>query len=172
VGILRKSVEKIQVSLKSDKNDGTLHEDRCTFLIISRSVPSMINISDKSHRGNENTHFVLIKFFFRKSCRFLMTWKNIVERDRPQMTIWRMRITCWIPKATNRHSEYVNTYCLPSAKMVARKRLVVTFYVHFLSLQYSVGITYSIVYLLSVMGSQFYFYHKFSVICPLTKLDI
>ena len=23
------------------------------------------------------------------------------------MTIWRMRIACWIPKATNKHSEYV-----------------------------------------------------------------
>jgi hypothetical protein len=23
------------------------------------------------------------------------------------MTIWRMRIACWIPKATNTHSQYV-----------------------------------------------------------------
>ena len=29
-------------------------------------------------------------------------WKNIVEPDRPQMTIWRMRTACWIPKATKR----------------------------------------------------------------------
>ena len=34
-------------------------------------------------------------------------WKNVVERSRPQMTIWRTRIACWIPKATNTHSEYV-----------------------------------------------------------------
>jgi len=34
-------------------------------------------------------------------------WKNIVEPDRAQMTIWRMRIECWIPKATNTHSKYV-----------------------------------------------------------------
>ena len=27
-------------------------------------------------------------------------WKNIVEPGRPQMTIWRMRIAFWIPKAT------------------------------------------------------------------------
>ena len=34
--------------------------------------------------------------------------KNIVvEPDRPQMTIWRMRIACWIPKATDTHSEYI-----------------------------------------------------------------
>jgi hypothetical protein len=34
-------------------------------------------------------------------------WKNIVERGRPQMTIRRMRIACWVPKATNTLSEYV-----------------------------------------------------------------
>ena len=45
------------------------------------------------------------KNLFRKSCRL---WdnvgKNIVERGWPQMAIWRMRIACWIPKATNTHS--------------------------------------------------------------------
>lgn len=37
---------------------------------------------------------------------FLENWivyeimlKNIVERCRPQMTTWNMRITCWLPKA-------------------------------------------------------------------------
>jgi hypothetical protein len=34
-------------------------------------------------------------------------WKNFVEPDRPQMTIWRMRIACWMPNATNTHSVYV-----------------------------------------------------------------
>jgi hypothetical protein len=32
----RKSVDKIQVSLKSDKNNGFLHEDISIFLTISR----------------------------------------------------------------------------------------------------------------------------------------
>ena len=32
----RKSVEKIKVSLRSYKNNGTLHENLCTFMIISR----------------------------------------------------------------------------------------------------------------------------------------
>jgi hypothetical protein len=34
-------------------------------------------------------------------------WKNIVEPGRPQMTIWRVRLACWISKATNTPSEYV-----------------------------------------------------------------
>jgi hypothetical protein len=33
--------------------------------------------------------------------------KNIVEPVRQQMTIWRMRFVCWIPEATDTHSEYV-----------------------------------------------------------------
>jgi hypothetical protein len=40
-------------------------------------------------------------------------WKNMVEPDRPQMTIWRMRMARWIPKATNTHSEYVILIAFP-----------------------------------------------------------
>ena len=34
-------------------------------------------------------------------------WNNIVESDRPRVTVWRMRTACWMPKATNAHTEYV-----------------------------------------------------------------
>ena len=44
---------------------------------------------------------------FFKHCAFYEMWKNTVEPERPQITIWRMRIACCIPKATNTHSEYV-----------------------------------------------------------------
>jgi hypothetical protein len=40
-------------------------------------------------------------------------WKNIVEPDGPQMTIWRTHLTCWLPKATNTHSEYVILIVFP-----------------------------------------------------------
>jgi hypothetical protein len=33
-------------------------------------------------------------------------WKNTGEQDRPQMTVLRMRISCWTPKATNTHSKF------------------------------------------------------------------
>jgi len=39
--------------------------------------------------------------------------KHIVESDRPQMKILRMRIACWIPKATSTHSEYVIIIAFP-----------------------------------------------------------
>ena len=40
-------------------------------------------------------------------------WKNIVGRGWPQKTIWRMRIACWITKATNTHAQYVILTALP-----------------------------------------------------------
>ena len=61
----KKTVEKIEVSLKSGKNKkGTLHKDQYTFLIICRLVRiKMRNVLDKSCRENQNTHFVFSNFF-------------------------------------------------------------------------------------------------------------
>jgi len=36
----------------------------------------------------------------------------MVAPDKPQMT-WRMRIACWIPKATNTRSEYATPIAFP-----------------------------------------------------------
>jgi hypothetical protein len=48
-----------------------------------------------------------ITFFFENLAFCEIMWKNIVERGRPQMTIWCMRIACWIPKATNANTQDV-----------------------------------------------------------------
>jgi hypothetical protein len=74
--IFRKYLEKIQNSLKSEKNNGTVHEDRHTFSIISRSVLLIMkNVSDKSCRESRNTHCVINEFFFlQKWCRL---WDNV-----------------------------------------------------------------------------------------------
>ena len=53
------------------------------------------------------THFMFNNFFFSRAFYEIM-WKSIVERGRPQMTLWRMRIACWIPKATNTHTHTQN----------------------------------------------------------------
>ena len=39
--------------------------------------------------------------------------KNIVETGRPQMTIWRMRIACWVSKATDTRSVCVIPIAFP-----------------------------------------------------------
>ena len=93
---------------------GTLHEDQHTFLIMSRSdLRRMRNVSDRSCRENQNTHFVFNNFFFDNRAVYEIMWNNIVGLDTPQMTIRRVGITCWIPKATNTHKEYVILIAFP-----------------------------------------------------------
>jgi len=65
---------------------------------------------------------------------FEMMWRNIVERCILQMTIRRMRITCWIFKATNTLSEYVILNAFSTAITVARTCLSVKSYVACLKL--------------------------------------
>jgi hypothetical protein len=112
---LRKSVEKIEVSLDSDKNKGTLHDNQYTYLISRSVLPRMWNVSDKSCSEYQNAHFIFSNFFFSKIVQFMrQCGKNIVQPDGPQMTIWRRRIACWIPTATNAHSEFVIRIAFPT----------------------------------------------------------
>jgi len=52
------------------------------------------------------THILCSVIFPRKIVPFFfeIMWKNFVQPGRPQMTIWRMRIACWITKATDTHT--------------------------------------------------------------------
>ena len=56
-------------------------------------------------------------------------WKNIEQQDRPQMTVWRMRISRWIPKATNTHSQYVILPAFP-LKQWLHERSVISRYTY------------------------------------------
>ena len=74
----------------------------------------MRNVSDKNCREPQNKHFVFNNpFFFENHAVYEVTWKNIVEQGRPQLTIWHMRIACWITKATNTHSGCVILIAFP-----------------------------------------------------------
>jgi len=83
------------------------------------------------------TH-ILCSIFFPPEKRAVheIMQKNMVERGRPQMTIWRMRFACWIPKATHTHTHTHSEYVILLfyiAAMVVRTRPSVTLYVHCLS---------------------------------------
>jgi hypothetical protein len=70
----------------------------------------MRNVSDKSCIENKNTYFMFNNFFFlfpANRAVYEVMWNDIVEPERPQMIVGRMRIACWTPKATNTHSECV-----------------------------------------------------------------
>jgi hypothetical protein len=75
----------------------------------------MRNVADKNCRENQDTHFMFKKklFFFENRAVHAVMCKNIIEPDRPQMAIWRIRIAAWIPTATNTHSEYVILIAFP-----------------------------------------------------------
>ena len=61
-----KSVEKIQLSLKYDKNNATSHEDQCIFFHIIRSfLLRMRNVADKIVEKIKKTFHVQY-FFFSK----------------------------------------------------------------------------------------------------------
>ena len=68
-----------------------------------------------------------IIFFFENRAVCEIMWTNIVQARRHKMTILHICIACWMPTATDTHSEYV-----------IRTRLYVTFYVHCLACQFFV----------------------------------
>ena len=66
----------------------------------------MTNISNKIV-DKIKTYFVFSNSFSENLAVYEIMCKNIVQPDRSQMTIRRMRIGCGITKATDKHSEYV-----------------------------------------------------------------
>ena len=74
------------------------------------------------------THFVFSNFlFFENRTVYEIMWKNIVEPGWPQMTVWRMRIACWIPQATNTHTEYVNPIAHPLQQWLQERAVVLRY---------------------------------------------
>jgi hypothetical protein len=93
---------------------GTLHEGYFTWRVLYMKT-NIHFLSYVSHFllewemfhtkavQNLQTHAVSSVTFFSLENRavYETMWKNIVERGRPQMTIWCMRIACWIHEAKN-----------------------------------------------------------------------
>jgi hypothetical protein len=111
---------------------GTLHKERYTFFIISRSVLRMRNVSGKWYRENQ-TIILFLKTSLKRILPFVRKWKNIVEPDRPWMTIMRMRIVCWITKYTDTHTEYVILTAFPLQQCLHERDSVLRLYEHCLS---------------------------------------
>jgi len=67
----------------------------------------MRNISDKICRENETRILCSVTFFPENRAVYEIMWKNIVQPEEPQMSVWCMHMVGWIPKVTYTHSEYV-----------------------------------------------------------------
>jgi len=57
--------------------------------------------------------FYAHNFFFEDRAFYEIMWKTVVEWGKLQIQIRRMRIACWVLKATNTHSEYVILTAFP-----------------------------------------------------------
>jgi hypothetical protein len=75
----------------------------------------MRNISDKSFRENQNTHFVFsnLRNNVEKYCTAGQTTDNNINR--------RVRIACWITKAPDTHSDYVILIAFPRQELLRER---------------------------------------------------
>jgi hypothetical protein len=89
----------------------------------------MRNVSKKTCRENQNTHFVFSNFCPKNRTVYEIRWKYFEEPVRPQMTVRRSRFACSITKATDT-LRICNTYCFFTAKIVIGWRLNFTLYEH------------------------------------------
>jgi len=111
LSVFRKSVEKIRVSLKSDTYNAyftwrpmSIYDHNSLTYFYSEKC-----FRKKLQWKSKNTFLCTITiFFFENLVVYEIMWKKIIVKpDKPQMTIWHIRIACWIPKATDTPSEYV-----------------------------------------------------------------
>ena len=131
-------------------------------MTISRSILLRIkkNVLDKSCRKIK-THFVYGNFF----PKIAPLWDNVEKCGGARgatndVTLWRMRVACWINKTTRSHAHadahalghphtpthtpICNTYCFSTATVVSWTRLSVTLYVHCLYCCNSLHLTVSV----------------------------
>ena len=88
----------------------TLDEDRRKFVYLVQLFLEWEMFHTKVVAKTGTHNFLL---FPENHEVYEIMWKGTVEPGRPQLTIWRMRVAYWIPKATNARSEYVIFIAFP-----------------------------------------------------------
>jgi hypothetical protein len=88
-------------------------------LLLKRLIPAKysvilrIRIVADSCRENQNTHFSLNNIFFENRALYEKMWKNTVEPDRPQMTIWDKGLQTGYLRLQKRDYDYVMRIAFP-----------------------------------------------------------
>ena len=139
--LFRKSVEKIQVSLKCDKNDRYFYEDVFTFVTKFFLDWEIFLIKDVE---KIKTHIICSVTFSRKLCGL----RDNVEKYGGDMTqtIWRLHVAYWISKhaqacaststraCVHTHT-HTNMYCFPRQQWFRERASVLPYtYIAFLVL--------------------------------------
>jgi hypothetical protein len=132
LSIFRKSVQKFQVLLMSEKITGTVHEEKHRFLIVSRSfLLSMRNVPDK-FVYKIKTHNLRSTTFSRNSGRLWDNAEITVCPDRPQMT--NDNGHCMLGTLGYKYTLRICIiYCFSTTTIVARTHLNFLLYIHCLS---------------------------------------
>ena len=75
---------------------GTLHKDQYMLQLSLLRIRNVSKILPNKFKHN----LCSMPFFFENCAVYEITWKNIVQPDKLQMIMRRMRIACYITKAT------------------------------------------------------------------------
>jgi hypothetical protein len=123
--IFRKCVQKIQVSLISDNNKRYFTRTP-TYIFLSYLAHLFLEWEMFQTKVVEKITIHVLSSVIIFRIRVVM--RKYCRAGQARLTIWRMRIVCWISKATNTHihthtHRFCNTHCFTTATMVLRKRL-------------------------------------------------
>ena len=104
----RKQVQKIQILLKSDKNNGhfTWRPTDIYGNIRLNASQKEKRFRQKLCRESKHTFMVNLSFFFRKSCHLWAKVEKYSTAGTVTITIWFMLFACLVPTFTDTHSEY------------------------------------------------------------------
>ena len=85
--IFEKLSRKYKFYLNLTRIMGTLHENLCTFMVLSRLI--LVRKKNVSQKFAEKlkTHISCIKTFSENRAAYEITWKNDREPDRPQVSL-------------------------------------------------------------------------------------
>jgi len=79
----------------------------------------MRNVSNKTCRENQNTHFLFNDFFLNRA--------PVIQPDRPHLTILRIHIAYWTTKGRNTHSDYVTIIVFALQKYLHESALMLRY---------------------------------------------
>jgi hypothetical protein len=97
--------------------------DVFTFMTVSRFVFLRRRIAlNGSCRENQNTHFMFNNFISESNTVYVTTWKNVVEPERPQLTIYMAHARCMLDKVGTHARTHVRTYAQRYVKLTALPR--------------------------------------------------
>ena len=116
------SVEKIQVSLKSEKNvKSSLREDKYAVMIKLRYFFFFLQSEMFLTKfvAQIKSQFGFFTALFLNRVDFEKMLKNVVELGRTQMKIWRMYIASWIPrvKCTHLYTVILCNFVVPTCSI-------------------------------------------------------